>query len=316
MMQQVDKQTGPVSRKVLAALEKELNRKVIDFESVRLGAERAKELERGVISDADMKDLDPLHAVYAFAQNKMSVMVEYLAELPMCAKLADTYSDAEEEYMPSGPPMSPLTSSYFFCWGVFDSSSGKAKETLGTVAIEVCRTLGTDSSLVRLFELMQDSRMGLYVHEGVVGSQVLLREFVTAKPYRCVVPAGYSGRPGEIWFARVLPEPFETTRMGYSLVFNTPYVICSEKGGRFVLADPKEWQAFLDRTIPKTGIKDAGKAYAHLMKYGLSSNYWNEYVFEAYVNHRQDMILLTGFPDVPSSRPHSQLNEAKMRQTP
>jgi hypothetical protein len=309
-MQRVYVPQGPVSRKVLDGLEKERNRKVIDFKSLRLGAERAKELEQGVISEQDMSTLDPLHAVYAYAQNKISVIVEQLMELPMCEKLAKAYGDAEEEYMPGGPPMGPLTTSYFFCWAVFDSAVGKEKETLGTVAIDLCRALGTESSLIRLFEHMQASRMGLYVHEGVVGSRVMLREFVTERRFRCISPAGYMGTPGEIWFVRIVPEPFESPRMGYSLVFNTPYVLGTWKNGRYRPADPSDWQAFLDRTLPKTGIQDAQEAYAHLLKYGLSLNYWNEYVFEAYVNNRQDMILLAGFPDVPSSRPHSRENEA------
>ena len=70
-MQQVDSPRGPVSRKALAALQKQLNRKVIDLAECRLGAERAKELERGVITEKGMKNLDPLHAVYAYAQNKI-----------------------------------------------------------------------------------------------------------------------------------------------------------------------------------------------------------------------------------------------------
>jgi len=204
--------------------------------------------------------------------------------------------------------MSPLTTSYFFCWGVFDSAVGKEKETLGTVAIDLCRAVGTEPSLVRLFEHMQASRMGLYVYEGVVGSHVILRELITEVRHRCLSPAGYMGNPGEIWFVRVLPDPFESLQMGYTVAFNTPYVIGTYNKG-FGPADPREWEAFLDRTIPKTGIGDAGNAYAHLLKYGLSRNYWSEYVLEAYVNHRHDMIMLAGFPDVPSSRPHARGNK-------
>ena len=48
------------------------------------------------------------------------------------------------------------------------------------------------------------------------------------------------------------------------------------------------------------------------MKYGLERNYWNEYIFEAYVNHQHDMILLTGFPDIPLSRPHSKESQERM----
>ena len=299
---------GPIARKVLAALEKERRRRVIDFSALKLGAERAEELERGVISETDMREHDPLHAVYIYAQNKMSVIVEQVMDLPMCAELADAYSNAQEEYMPSGPPMSPLTTSYFFGWGVFDSAAGPAKETLGSVAIDLCRAIGTEPSLVRLFEHMQASRMGLYVHEGVDGSHVMLREFVTGTLHRCISPAGYMGSPGEIWFVRVLPEPYESLPMGYSLAFNTPYVI-GRYHGQFASADHGEWRAFLDRTIPKTGIADAGEAYAHLLKYGLSRNYWNDYLMDAYVNHRHDMIMLAGIPDMPASLPHARENK-------
>ena len=134
---------------------------------------------------------------------------------------------------------------------------------------------------------------------------MLLREFITGQQHQCVVPAGYRGTEGETWYARVLPEPFEAMRLGYSLVFTTPYVLSQQVGGRFRHADPRDWVAFFARTLPKTGIAAAAEAYAHLMKYGLSANYWNEYVFEAYVNHQHDMILLAGLPDVPLSRPHS-----------
>ena len=44
------------------------------------------------------------------------------------------------------------------------------------------------------------------------------------------------------------------------------------------------------------------------MKYGLSSAYWNEYIFEAYANHRPDAVFLAGLPDVEESRPHSRAN--------
>jgi hypothetical protein len=303
---------GPIARKVIATLGKERRRRTIDFSALKLGAEKAEELERGVISETEMREYDPLHAVYIYAQNTMSVLVEQITELPMCAALTDAYAAAEEEYMPSGPPMSPLTGSYFFCWGVFDSAVGQQKETLGTVAIDLCRAIGTEPSLVRLFEHMQASRMGLYVHEGVDGPHVMLREFVTGTLHRCISPAGYLGQPGEMWFVRVLPEPFESLHMGYSLVFNTPYVI-GRYNGHFKPANPAEWQAFLDRAIPETGIANNGEAYSHLLKYGLSRTYWNDYLMDAYVNHRPDVIMLAGIPDVPASLPQSRENEPRSR---
>ena len=41
------------------------------------------------------------------------------------------------------------------------------------------------------------------------------------------------------------------------------------------------------------------------MKFGPARDYWTEFVFEAYLNHRSNLISLAGLPDLPESRPHS-----------
>ena len=48
--------------------------------------------------------------------------------------------------------------------------------------------------------------------------------------------------------------------------------------------------------------------YEHNMKYGPARDYWSEFVFEAYINHRTAVIFLAGLPDVGESRPHSRVN--------
>jgi hypothetical protein len=54
----------------------------------------------------------------------LTVLIEQLAELPMLDQLTDAYAAAQDEYMPSGPPLSPLTTSYFCGWGYFDLHAG------------------------------------------------------------------------------------------------------------------------------------------------------------------------------------------------
>jgi hypothetical protein len=39
-----------------------------------------------------------------------------------------------------------------------------------------------------------------------------------------------------------------------------------------------------------------------------SPSYWNDFVFEGYVNYRTDAIYLRGLPDIPESRPHSEVS--------
>jgi hypothetical protein len=105
---------SPISRKVLSGLRKEINRKVIDISELKNAKIYAENLEKSVISEKELSELDPLHGVYAYAQNKISILVEQVAELPALSKLINAYADAEDIYMPSGPPMSPLTKSFFY----------------------------------------------------------------------------------------------------------------------------------------------------------------------------------------------------------
>ncbi len=307
---------GPISQKVIAGVRKARKRKVVDLSQFKESRLDAENLDKTVITGKEMAHLDPVHAVYVYAQNKMSVVVEQLSELPELSRLADPVADAQDEYMPSYPPMSPLTTSYFTCWAFFDLAAGVKRETFGAVTIDLCRVMGVDESLITLFERLQASRMGFYVVEEVSGRYVRLREMVTGKRATAISPSGYMGKAGQIWYARVLPEPFPDLRYGYGVVFTTPYVTVEiDENDRIVSSSERKWMDFFDRNLPVTDLKDPTLAYEDFMKHGLSRrrmNYsrpgmccWNEYVFQAYVNHRDDMILLAGYPDIPLSMPHS-----------
>jgi hypothetical protein len=300
--------SNPISRKVLSGLRKPVNRKVIDISELRNAKIHAENLEKSVITENELSKLDPLHGIYAYAQNKISVFIEEISALPALSKLTNAHTDAEDVYMPSGPPMSPLTTSYFSCWGFFDLCVGIKKESFGTVIIDICRSLGVDKGLITVFECMQNSRMGFYIHEGVSQGFVHLRELITKKQMKVIVPSGYTGGQGELWFARVMPEPFAELNYGYSIVFTTPYIILEMQNRGFVTTSEMSWDRFFARNLGKTKIEDTNRAYESLMKFGLNRHYWNEYIFEGYVSHQDDMILLAGFPDIPLSRPHSKEN--------
>lgn len=298
---------GPIARKVIASARQHLQQKVTNIADWREAKVRAEDYQKTVISKNKLTEYDPLHGLYIYGQNQLSVLIEQMMDLPMLDKLADAYSEAQEEYMPSGPPMSPLTTSYFTCWGSCDlCSSGAKKETLCTVATDFCKSQQVDEGLITLFETMQASRMGIYRHEGVSNGFVFLRELVTNNEIKAIAPSGYLGNAGEVWFARVLPPPFETAAFDYSLVFTTPYVL-GKLGPRRELVSfvEEDWLAYFKRNLPKTNKDTEVSAYDYLMKYGLSRNYWNEYIFLSYRNHRHDMILLEGIPDIPVSLPHT-----------
>lgn len=296
---------GPLAKKVISEFKKTRDQKVIDFMTAKFAAEAARDLDKSVISVKKMAEYDPVHAAYIYAQNKLSVMVEQLGELNALTRLNNAYADADERYMPSGPPMSPMTLSYFTCWGFFDLCLGIQKETFATIAIETCRFLRVDEELIDLFECMQDSRMGLYLHRGVQKKQVILEDLFSGQRINAVVGSRYLGKPDELWFARVLPSPPFLGDAGYSVVFTTPYVLTEVKKPGLNHHVEAGWRAFLERTLQKTGIPDAAEAYRHFMKYGLNRHYWNEFIVDGYFNHQKDMILLAGYPDLPLTLPNS-----------
>jgi len=292
------KRGHPIADRLVSNMNKPVRGKVIDLKSVIVGRDHANELQETVVTQKELAGLHPAHAVYVYAQNQVSVMSEQLTALKEMARFAKLISKAEDEYLPSGPPMSPLTVSFFTCWAFFDTCVGQAEETIGTTTMAVGAAFGMHDELVRMIGLMQESRMGVYVHEGAERDAIVLREFVTDKVCRAIVPSGYRGHRGELWYVRVLPPPLPGVME--HVVFTTPYLL--------VHPGEREWQAYFHRTLPDAPLQDRIARYEHHMKFGPTRNYWTEFVFEAYVNHRTDVILLAGLPDVPESRPHLRVN--------
>jgi hypothetical protein len=69
----------------------------------------------------------------------------------------------------------------------------------------------------------------------------------------------------------------------------------------------EEWQAYFQRICKQSPAQARAEECEQHLKHGPTLHYWNEYVFEGYVNHRHEAIFLAGFPDVPESRPQSDL---------
>ncbi len=138
---------------------------------------------------------DPLHAVYVAVQNIMSVFAECVSVLPELKSYYKTVSDAEEEYMPAGPPMSPLTRSYFTTWAFFDFRFGGEHETIGTCLTDLGSQLGLDPGMVEAVHQFQESRMGVYEQCDTVGGKVGLRNWSQARSSPASARRGTEGSP-------------------------------------------------------------------------------------------------------------------------
>ena len=242
----------------------------------------------------------PLHAAYVRAQNYLSVFAELASPLRAFKDFTAVVGDAEESYMPGWPPMSPVSVTFFTSWALLDLPVGATGETICSCAVKIGRAFGMPADFASTLEAMGGSAMGIYQHRGWRDGLVGLRDILDNQVYRCIVPSGYRGAEGELWYVRLLPQLTEA--FAHGVAFTSPYVLRGTTDA--------DWLAFFERqertpsalaTPEETALR--GKA---LFKQGPDPNFWNEYVLLAYHNASDSAIELCGVPDLPETLPHGQ----------
>jgi hypothetical protein len=286
---------GQISDKLIKRLRK--SRKLVaelrqEAEAIRTALDALKRGEATRIAPGVA--LNPLHAVYVAVQNATSVFAERVSVLPEFEPYYQLAAKAEDDYLPQGPPMSPLTRSYFTSWAFFDLRFGPDRETIGTCLLDVGQALGFEPGVVDVIRTSSGSRMGIYEHVGSKGDRTLLQELITGDEFECHVASGYAGRKGELWFVRACPP---IGPLGYHVVVTTPYILTG-----FGKAD---WTAYLSKSLIGLTGPEKRRRLHELLKYGREPNQWPEFVFRSYHHHQFDAIFLTGLPDVPGSLPHA-----------
>ena len=186
---------GRIASKLISEIRKHKSRKVVDLAAARTGRKQAEELQKTVTSREELAALLPSHAVYVAAENQISVLSEVLSALPQMARFVELIGQAEDEYLPAGPPMSPLTRSYFTCWALFDACVGIDKETIGTCILQLGPALGLDAGFLGIVRSMQESRMGFYWHEGRDATASSCASSSPARSCACLPPVGTAVMP-------------------------------------------------------------------------------------------------------------------------
>ena len=275
---------------------------VVDLATHRSARQLIKEaqVDREGFEQRIADGLDPCFAIYAHAQGLVSIAAEHLSTTKEARQFTRIVGDAEDTYMPSYPPMSPVTTSHFAMWSLFDLQFGQSRETIGTCFLRIAELTGMPAGLRTTVATMQASRLGIYVHCGHDDRLVRLREIGSETSILSFAQSGYRGQAGEIWLARLLPPA--SALFKYHVVATTPYIL---RGG-----SEAAWLAYLERERQRLGSKMKVlarnmDATGCIMKYGPSANHWNEYIFCAYVGHCQEAVFLTGIPDIKETLPHA-----------
>jgi hypothetical protein len=286
---------GPIASNLVAQARKHQNSKVLDLALARQTLAEAKEVQAAAPSGS--KAGPPEFRLCAAVHADIHHMAEQVLQLPAARRWGERIERAEDEYMPSWPPMSPISQSPFTTWSIYDLAIGLRRESLAESAFAMLNAFAPNREALPLVQALVSSRLGFYRCIDARGENVLLQEMLTEETHEAVIASGHVAKSGELWLSRVLPPPAAGTR---SVVFTSPYVILSP--------ELNEWEAYFGRVLPPLRRATRAEAYVELMKQGPERDGWNEYIFKGYENHTDGAIFLVGLPDVVSTRPQSKVN--------
>jgi hypothetical protein len=292
-----------IAQRLRREFEAALKKKIVPLAAIRRGEENAASIQSvDALIDGGHH---PLHAVYTNVTNLISVFIEELVELPGFHRIRKFLVQAQDQYCPGYPPLSPLTVSYYAYWTTFDAAFGQERETMGHCFLALADLFQLDPLRVEAVRNLCQSRLGIYELAGETGkNQFRLRELITDRELETIIPTGFTGNPGDLILVRVLP-PFREFPSP-SVAVTTPYVL---------LGSPKaDWLDYFERQQILAGAPGSEERLYRHMKWGKDDWYWSEFVFCGYVNHRSDAIFLAGLPDRPETQPHhKEFDEANSR---
>jgi len=256
-----------------------------------------------------------------------------LGTLPF-AGLARFHDEVEEEYMPGGPPQSPVYDSFSMQFVLSSVPQGIANETPYSV---LARMLLRDPSRARLQSMAQslaDSRFELCRVKSASDHAAEI-EFVRGGGAATVQLTGPFLRSGDFGLMRLMR--FDDS----FFIADSPYLL---------QASEEDWLQHLARIVaeqqgpskPPTPAKSSAvkssklsskeqarrrqkdKARAsrhepeeiikHYLKFGLSPRYWFDYVMDAYAGQRHGIVFVAGVPDRPELLPHATEYEGEHEQ--
>ncbi len=291
---------GTIGKKIAKSLKEETNQSQSsphdDYDELK-ETELENLLQEMIVAPTQLIDegYDPLYAFYMSTESLLGMFTQMLPETSEIDEHFESIDSAEEEYMPSYPPMSPVTQSFFNTWAQYDVRLESENETIATCVLEIADQIGLPVEFQNAIRLLQDTRMGVYEHCGFNGELVSLQELITGDTFQCHNPSGYQGKKGELWLARVSPSIAGIS--DHDLIYITPYILRD--------FSKQDWIAYLERSIAESEIDDERDALYDFMKYGDYPEMWLDYIMDGYSGFQDDAIFLTGIPDIEESLPHS-----------
>lgn len=239
---------------------------------------------------------------------------------PAFDALARFHDEVEDEYMPGGPPQSPVYDSFAMQFVLSAVPQGIGNETPYSV---IARLLLRDPSRARLQSMAQslaDSRFDLYRVKSA-GNHAAEIELVRGGGALSVLLTGPFLRTDDFGLMRVLQ--FDNR----FFIADSPYLlkasedewrqhfarVVARQQGPSNASTPQKASKLSSKEQARRRQKDKAKASRNepeevtrrYLKFGLSERYWFDYVMDAYAGERRGIVFLAGVPDRPELLPHS-----------
>jgi hypothetical protein len=268
--------------------------KIIDFSEAKRAKEELSKFNSGLSKIDRNNDMDISHKVYVQIQNMLSYFSEEVSVFNEFTEYYDALEELDFEFMPSYPPMSPITNSYFSYFCLCDLRFGKHEETICTIFRDIGKEYDYEELFIKSLDNLIQSSMRFYLNTKVEDGLVELKDILTGEKEICVSTSKYLGKTNEIWFVRLVPNLDD--RYNYKIVLNTPYIILRQ--------NEEDWIKYFERQGIKKGDLDIDRKILKNMKYNVNMKYWLNYIMDGYVNYESNCIFLTGIPDIKGSKPH------------
>lgn len=286
---------GPVAQRVIHELRNARRNQVVDLQALREARELYQELD---VEDDDLSRLPPDQGTWMKAFQTLAALSNFLLGADALRPLAKRVNEAEDHYMPGGPPMSPVLDSFFMSWWLLDLGTGPQRETLCSIIASAGSVLGMPPGLTEMMRVLGNSRLGVYRVTETGPNRVSLQDLSNEHTIEALLPVDLKSR-GSLWLTRLLPPLTEASKDW--VVWTTPYLLRDPNADR-------DWLDYFER-IASGGANREERIASHF-KTPPTATHWLDYVFDAYAGvSSEGAVILSGIPDRPHTLPHSAENE-------
>lgn len=254
------------------------------------------------IAQIEQGEIKASFDLYGATTNLFSFLQENLLQEFASPAVIRTLMKEINLFMPSYPPNSPITNSFYSYHSIFDNHLPSYYETFARIVGDFFRETGQFTQILPVADVLHRSSMALYrCLDGGELDRGRLFDMVAKREIDVDFNSGFTPVKEGLLITRLLPYlgpgllPTEDPQRALSST--TPYLLASPSAA--------SWERFLEKNFSKKGAlqMDLVKEF---FKRGRRRNEWVETFFDGYFGYTSSSVTIMGLPGIPLSQPLSE----------